>query len=308
MSGRPDWTLAHAPLAPFAHPRTAVPPGIAPLDEAAWLYDADDRAGQLRLKAAILLGEGTIGAAGDASALGPPAMIHDEGGRAAAEELRDAVLAHAEAAGLGRRDGGHWRSREGAATPLDLDPMTVAGAATAEDWLVMEKRSGDAEHVLTAGVLAFPAFWTLSEKIGRPLLRIHRPVPDYEGDLARRVQRFFDGVRVGRPLWRANWHFSASPDIVTPMGEARKGALYEDRMPQAERAEWLRVERQTILRLPRTGAAVFGVRTLVSQVEGLTDAQWRGLHATLAAMTPAERARKAPEALFRRAAARAAAA
>jgi hypothetical protein len=181
--------------------------------------------------------------------------------------------------------------------------MAVLGRLAPEDFLIMERRPGEDEHGLTAGVLLFPAHWTLSEKIGKPLVRIHEPVPDYEGDLSRRVQRFFDGVRIGRPLWRANWHFSAAAEIVTPVREADKPRLYAERLPDAHAARWLRVERQTVLRLPCTGAVVFGVRTLMSDVEGLTAEQWRGLHAAFAAMAPEERAGKATPELLARAAA-----
>ena len=110
-------------------------------------------------------------------------------------------------------------------------------------------------------------------------------------------------MRVGRPLWRANWHFSGSPEIVTPIREADKPALYAERLPGENEARWLRVERQTVLRLSRTGAAVFGVRTLMSDIDGLTPEQWRGLGEAFAAMSDAERTSKATPDLLARAAA-----
>lgn len=294
MSGapRPAWTLAATPIAPFVRARTAVPPGIQPLDPAEWLFMGDDVAGQMALRDRLV--------EGDRDDLGPPWMV--DGGEAAARELLDAVVEHLIARGSGALECGFLRRFDGVSVPLDGPPMAVLGRLAPEDFLIMERPEGAAEHVLTAGVLLFPAQWTLSEKIGKPLLRIHRPVPEYAGDLQRRVQRFFDGVQVGRPLWRANWHFARSPEIVTPMREAAK--LRRAAEPAADDgAAWLRVERQTVLRLPKTGAAVFGVRTLMSDVNGLTVEQWRGLHAALEAMDPEARLHKAPPALIARAAA-----
>lgn len=289
--------------------RTASPPGIAPLDVADWLFDDADLDGQLILKHTILYGmfepKDTLAKAWNGVDLGPAAIILDAPAQAAAEELRDAALASAAAAGLGRRDGDVWRRRDGGEVRLDADPMSVAGAVAAEDWLIMERREGWEEHALTAGSLCFPAHWRLEEKIGKAMLRIHLPVPSYAGDLSRRVQRFFDGVQAGRPLWRANWHFAGGPQIITPMSENDKTGLYQERLPDVEVAAWLRVERQTVLRLPRTGAVVFGVRTLMSDVDGFSPEQWRGLHATLSAMSPEDRLGKAPASLFERAAAEA---
>ncbi|MEM1314988.1 MAG: DUF3445 domain-containing protein [Pseudomonadota bacterium] len=280
------------------HPRTAVPPGIQPLDPERWLFMAEDHAGQMALRDRLV--------AGECDALGPPWIV--EGGENAAQELLETVADHLTARGLCSRERGVLRRPDGVSLPLDGPPMAVLGRLAPEDFLIMERPEGASEHLLTAGVLLFPAHWTLAEKIGKPLLRIHLPVPEYPGDLARRVQRFFDGVQVGRPLWRANWHFARTPEIATPMREAAKLGHHQEPWGEADQAPWLRVERQTVLRLPRTGSVVFGVRTLMSDVNNFTEAQWRGLNAIFAAMTPQERACKAPPGLIARAASAAAAA
>ncbi len=320
----PAWTLSHVPVAPFAAPRTAVAPGIQPLDPADWIHLDDDFAGQMALRDDLILNRPHW-----ATAMTPE-------GEAPAAELLEALSAHlATLPGYARErmpqptaaganppsdpapedarppapapspDPAHsteaLRRPDGALVPLEGPPIATAGRLSQDDLLVMLKPEGAAEHVLVAGVLCFPAHWTLSEKIGRPLLRIHRPVPEYPGDLAARVQRLFDGVKPGHPLWRANWHFAASPDIVTPMHEAEKTAAFASRLAPGEDA-WLRVERQTVLRLPRTGAVVFGVRTLISPTSALTPAQWAALNATLAELPGDQGARKLGPALRARAA------
>ena len=95
------------------------------------------------------------------------------------------------------------RRPDGVRVPLDrADPMATLGHLVQEDLCLMEKRGQ--QHVLTAAVLCFPASWRLADKIGRPLTAIHAPVAEYDDALARRVQRLFDGVQPGRPLWRFN--------------------------------------------------------------------------------------------------------
>lgn len=275
MSGALVWALNRVPVAPFAAPRTARLPGIQPLDPEEWLFPAEDFAGQMAERDRLILGHPDW-----AQATRPE-------GEAAAAELLEAVEQAAVSRHGARREGGAVRRPDGVRVdPGALPAVAAAGRLAQEDFLVLAKPEGAAEHALVAGVLCFPALWTLSEKIGRPLVRIHRPVPDYPGDLARRVQRLLDGVKPGRPLWRANWHFQPGPEIVTPQREAEKmgGA------PRPEPGEdaWLRVERQTVLRLPRSGAVVFGVRTLVSPASALTAEQWRGMEETLRALPEAE--------------------
>ncbi len=131
------------------------------------------------------------------------------------------------------------------------DPLGTLGRLVQEDICILEKRRD--EHVLTAAVLCFPASWRLADKAGRPLGAIHDPVAAYDADLARRVQRLFDGVRPGRPLWRHNRLLYADPELHQPW---RSG-------PDDAPAAYLRSERQCILRLARTRAVVFSIHSYV---------------------------------------------
>ncbi|MDF2234240.1 DUF3445 domain-containing protein [Albimonas sp. CAU 1670] len=287
----PPWALPYAPVAPFANARVAVAPGIQPLDPAEWFLIAEDFAGQMAERDRLIADHA-------AWAYGTTPE-----GEEAAAELLETIAEHVVARHGFTPDGPRALIRpDGVRVALDdLPPIAAAGRLVQDDLLLMARPEGAEEHVLVAGVLCFPAHWTLSEKLGRPLLRIHMPVPEYPGDLARRVQRFFDGVQPGRPIWRANWHFAAHPEIVTPMPEAQKTAMYRERLALGEDA-WLRVERQTVLRLPRTRAALFGVRTLITPADGLSPAQWRALDAVVSELPAEQGARKLGPALRARAA------
>lgn len=151
---------------------------------------------------------------------------------------------------------------DGVAVPVKRDdPFGTVGRLLQEDVCLLEKR-GD-EHVLTGAVLVFPSGWTLSQKIGRPLLRIHAPVLPYDAETARRVQRLFDGLRAGRPLMRANLLWHGLPDLHQPRREG------EPKPPAAQGDRFLRSERQCLVRLPRTGAVIFTIHTAVIEAAGL---------------------------------------
>ena len=142
--------------------------------------------------------------------------------------------------------------------------LELAGALIQEDICLLEKR-GD-EHVLTAALLAFPASWSLAEKIGRPLSSIHDPVAAYDAGIAMRVQRMFDGLAPGRVLARANLLTYADPALHQPRTEAAR------RKDAPETRRYFRSERQCLRKLPGTGAVVFTILTSVApmKTEGLS--------------------------------------
>lgn len=157
---------------------------------------------------------------------------------------------------------------DGVTVDLSSDhPLIVAGRLVQDDLCLLEKPPGASEHVLTAAILCFPASWTLAEKIGRPLTAIHIPVAPYDAQMAARVQRLFDAIRPERPLWRQNALLYATPDLHQPRPEA------EPRVSPETRPDYLRSERQCLIRLPRSGAIVFSIHTYVLPFAALTPEQ-----------------------------------
>jgi len=155
---------------------------------------------------------------------------------------------------------------DGVEVPLARDdPFGTIGRLLQEDVCLLEKRGE--EHVLTGAVLVFPSGWTLAQKIGRPLLRIHVPVLPYDAEMGRRVQRLFDGLRPGRPLMRANLLWHGAPALHQPRREG------EPKPHSAQGDRYLRSERQCLVRLPRTGAVVFTIHTTVIQSARLSPAE-----------------------------------
>ena len=142
---------------------------------------------------------------------------------------------------------------DGVRVALEMsDPLGCLGRLVQEDFCLLTRR-GDA-HVLVAAVVCFPAGWHLSEKIGRPLDAIHAPVPSYVPVIAKRVQRLFDAVAEGQPLWRFNALPYAAADLFQPDKKAAR---------PGEAPEYFRSERQSILRLPGAAqqACVFSIHT-----------------------------------------------
>ena len=140
---------------------------------------------------------------------------------------------------------------------LDGDPLLTAARLVQED-LCLHEKSGD-EHVLTAGVLCFPASWTLAEKVGRPLSAVHGPVVEYDENIARRVQRMFDGLKADRPIWRYNLLRYVRPGLYQPRFESDARRIDLD----YGSGDYVRTEHQSLIRMPKTSSVLFSIHTYI---------------------------------------------
>ncbi|MGB3555357.1 MAG: DUF3445 domain-containing protein [Jannaschia sp.] len=245
-------TQDRLPHTPWSDPALSRMPGMRPVD-GSWIIVDEVYAAQMTERARLLRER-----RGDVLCALPQS-------EAVQAEVLEVVLA-----GLPQefaRDGPTVLRPDGACVTLDGAPLEVAARLVQEDLLILERRQ--VGHVLTAGLLCFPASWTLAEKIGHPLDRIHAPVPDYDADLAARVQRLFDRIPPGRAMWRANALGYADAALHQPRREI-------DRRAEPCEVRYLRSERQTVLRLPRTGAILFAVHSWVVPLDRLSAAQREG--------------------------------
>ena len=149
--------------------------------------------------------------------------------------------------------------------PATADPLWSLSLLVAEDLVIMER--GDDGYRLTAASLCSPSHWRLADKLGRPLRDIHDPIPGIHEDLSPRIDRFFDHLRPEHPVERFNWSLQADPGLFHD-GRAEAPA---DAAGGADLTLYYRVERQTLVRLPRTGAVVFTIRVFLHPLEALAD-------------------------------------
>ncbi|HEX2116614.1 MAG TPA: DUF3445 domain-containing protein [Alphaproteobacteria bacterium] len=147
----------------------------------------------------------------------------------------------------------------GIGTP-GVHPLETASRLVPEDLCLM-RRTGSG-YVLAAACVCFPSRWRLADKIGRTLAAIHDPVPGYAASLGAPVDRFFDRILVDKPVWRVNWTIHAQSEPFQPM------APKIDRVDPAAFGSdiSLRVERQTLRRLPKSGDVLFTIRTYIRPV------------------------------------------
>lgn len=134
---------------------------------------------------------------------------------------------------------------------------------------------GQPVYHLEAFATCFPSGFSTRSKLSKPLAEIHKPVPGYATKLERSMDRYFAKIPVGQIVKRANFSITTNDDLFVEAGTH----LYDENDPRMrqmidkERQEVviercrLRVERQTLHRLPITKALVFAFKTYQYRLE-----------------------------------------
>ncbi len=150
--------------------------------------------------------------------------------------------------------------------------LELAARLIQEDLCLLQL--GSEGYVLSAGSVCFPSHWSLRAKVGSPLEQIHQPVPGYNSRLQHPVDSYFSKLTVEYPSYRFNWSLVNTPELfLGDLDQPQVELLAEDFAKDCdiETAYWIRVERQTLRRLPQTQAIVFTIRTYVYPLSILRD-------------------------------------
>ena len=131
-------------------------------------------------------------------------------------------------------------------------PLLTAAKLVQEDFVLM--RRGDSGWRLAAASLSFPSSWSLREKFGKPMHEIHAPVPGFGAGTrnAGLIERMFDKFQPSNPVKRLNWSIYTDGALYHPASSGERDV-------RPERA-FLRVERQTLRKLPVSGDILFTIR------------------------------------------------
>ena len=146
-----------------------------------------------------------------------------------------------------------------------LPPLAIAAKLVQED-LVLMSASPDGWR-LTAASLCFPSAWNLLEKFGHPLHQVHAPVPGF-GTGSRNasvIDRMFDNLRPEQPVMRWNWSLHEDGELHHPTSHSGTESRFGD--GDIGGHVFLRVERQTLRKLPISGDIVFTVRIYLDPLE-----------------------------------------
>lgn len=151
------------------------------------------------------------------------------------------------------------------------DDLRELALLIAEDVAVMQVEGG--REWLAFGHVCLPSSWRLEDKIGRPFLEVHRPVPGFPVEGMERLAR---SLAEKGPFERYAWGLT-NADVLD-----QEAGVHADVAPAPL---WVRVERQTIHPLGECGAWLFLIHPSNTPVESLSPEQRERLAAAIESMT-----------------------
>jgi hypothetical protein len=140
----------------------------------------------------------------------------------------------------------------------------------ADDLVVMQP-DAQGKYRLVAASLCSPSDWRLEEKLGSTMAEVHSPIPRLNDEIGDQIDRFFNRLPTDRFTQRFNWSLMPHPDLMS---------RDEWQVDPASDQLWYRAERQSLRRLPKSGAIAFTIRvhvcdlTSLLPVEGALESLW----------------------------------
>jgi hypothetical protein len=164
---------------------------------------------------------------------------------------------------------------------LPYGPMEYMTRQTQGDFTLQDQR--DENLWIEAGMVTTQADWSLDFDIGMGFHEWHAPVPlAHEKGVFDRALKFLLKLQHGAPVRRFNWTMTVDPLLDTsPENYPKWGPTRAEITPEnVGQRMHLRVELQTLWRLPRSNAIAFPIRCyLIKFDELVTHPKWaRRLH------------------------------
>ncbi|PYI06164.1 hypothetical protein BO78DRAFT_125363 [Aspergillus sclerotiicarbonarius CBS 121057] len=150
-------------------------------------------------------------------------------------------------------------------------PLEILIDNVPEDFGIMLRDETTGFYFLRAGVICSSLGWNVGTKIGLQLHQIHETIPDYKEKMQFSMDRFFTKMPVDKPIQRGSWGLEVGQPLYMPKGDPHETLrLSQDPNLQLEDCN-LRVDWQTLRRLPLSAAVVFNFKALFTPVTEFRD-------------------------------------
>ena len=159
--------------------------------------------------------------------------------------------------------------------PLKDEPLVYVSKLSKEDFYLVLKNPSDGRHHMVAGAVPFPGgSFFIKDKLGNHIDTIHQKVPYYEKSLKTSMERWFGRMKPEDPVERASWYITWDTKLkVSNIYQTEKFSPHMEKdLEETDPRQFnVRVERQTLRRLPKTGAIVFTNHPVYYSIEEMKD-------------------------------------
>ncbi|ODV96382.1 hypothetical protein PACTADRAFT_75520 [Pachysolen tannophilus NRRL Y-2460] len=155
--------------------------------------------------------------------------------------------------------------------PLKEPPLIYVSKMAKEDFYLVKKNPEDDRHYLVAAVVPFPGgSFGIKHKLGKHLDVIHSEVPYYESKLKKSMERWFERMAPADLVERASWYISWDHKLLCNNVYALKEGEKVDSDVAPDQFN-VRVERQTLRRLPKSQAIIFTNHPVFYSIDEMKD-------------------------------------
>ncbi|KAF1847356.1 uncharacterized protein K460DRAFT_276039 [Cucurbitaria berberidis CBS 394.84] len=155
-------------------------------------------------------------------------------------------------------------------TETDLkatQPLHVLLNNIPEDFAITLRDDKTGFYSFRAGIVCSALGWNVGTKIGLRLDEIHAPIPDYKEKMQFSMDRYFAKKPTDKAIQRGSWGLEVDQPLYMPPGHPHEKHR-EYQMSDLELARChLRVDWQTLRRLPLSAGIVFNFKALFTPVE-----------------------------------------
>ncbi|KKA19840.1 hypothetical protein T310_6164 [Rasamsonia emersonii CBS 393.64] len=150
-------------------------------------------------------------------------------------------------------------------------PLEILMDNVPEDFAIMMRDDKTGYYFFRAGVICSSLGWNVGMKIGLPLHEIHKPIPDYKEKMQFSMDRFFVKMPADKPIQRGSWGLEVEQPLYMPPGDPHE--LHRlSQNPNLRLTDcYLRVDWQTLRRLPLSAGVVFNFKALFTPVTEFRD-------------------------------------
>ncbi|KAF8575224.1 hypothetical protein K439DRAFT_1623749 [Ramaria rubella] len=139
-----------------------------------------------------------------------------------------------------------------------------------QDDFLMAREREDGHVYFVGGLVAFPGFYLLSEKINKSLKETHEDVPYFNDKLLLSVERTLKRFKPEEPFERTSWEIVDDRELFYHnIASISPGATLPELLHPKDL--FFRVDHQTFRKLPRSRGIIFGVRPIMKRLEDFSD-------------------------------------
>jgi len=152
-----------------------------------------------------------------------------------------------------------------------MHPLHVLLNNVPEDFAIVLRNEQDGMYYFRAGVVCSSLGWNVSTKIGLQLKDIHKPIPDYKEKMSFSMDRYFTKMPTNAPIQRGSWGLEIGTPLFMPPGDPHEQYRAKQKEDLTIEECNLRVDWQTLRRLPLSGGVVFNFKALFTPVQEFRD-------------------------------------